>query len=574
MEVNLLDNQAYQRDSFLRAILESSSRQKIIVAGPGTGKTYTFGQLLREGTPGDKLALTFIRRLVADMADEFGDIAEVKTFHAYSKKLLHERFGGIELAPYLNSVVSQDAAAFDYPPTNFRGPFQRLEEGRWEIGFFLARGDYYRAVSFDDSVYRVYRAVRDGQMELPAYSQIVIDEYQDFNLLEVSFIEMLRENSPTLVVGDDDQAVYRLRNSSPQFLRERYLSHNVQSFELPFCSRCPQCVVKATVNFINSSQDLGAFRGRIPRRFVPYLVGKEDLNARYPTVTNAQTTNVACLQNLIAQLITEIPEEEIIDSHTSGYPSALIIGQRQYLNPISKYLESRFPDVSFSQGSDPDYSLNDAYELLLKDEASNLGWRLLAGCVMTNAQLIEVIRRSSEGALMRDLLGTDLVSRHHTILNELRNDYENLNFEIIQSELGDCADSVIEYFFPGEPEDVPEPDLKQPSILLSSFQGSKGLSAGHVFIVGVNQGEMPSLSPDGQIDDIEFSKFIVAMTRAKSKLYIFANRWYFKPKPPAKTPSSFISMIPQNLVADYGYIKSADISRVVNGVFRTRNHVS
>ena len=33
------------------------------------------------------------------MEDDLGDLAEVKTFHAFCKRLLHEKRGGFELYP-------------------------------------------------------------------------------------------------------------------------------------------------------------------------------------------------------------------------------------------------------------------------------------------------------------------------------------------------------------------------------------------------------------------------------------------------------------------------------------------
>ena len=103
MTIDLLQDQAAQRQKYLDAILRSSSPRKLIVAGPGTGKTYTFAQLLRKSGTGHKLALTFIRKLVVDMESEFGELAEVKTFHAYCKKLLHEKLRWNRLFPLLDA---------------------------------------------------------------------------------------------------------------------------------------------------------------------------------------------------------------------------------------------------------------------------------------------------------------------------------------------------------------------------------------------------------------------------------------------------------------------------------------
>jgi len=140
------------------------------------------------------------------MHNEFGEVAEVKTFHAYCKMLLHQRFGAIDLIPFLAQVIVEDANAQGLAFSSFKDAFQTLQEDSPEVAYFLERGMYYRAVSFDDSVFRVYQEVNSGTLSLPTYAQFVIDEFQDFNPLEAALIDQLQQNSPILIVGDDDQS--------------------------------------------------------------------------------------------------------------------------------------------------------------------------------------------------------------------------------------------------------------------------------------------------------------------------------------------------------------------------------
>lgn len=73
-----------ERHRFLEALLRSEARLKLIVAGPGTGKTYSFKRLL-ETKPNPKVVLTFINNLVEDLARELDGIADVRTFHSFSR---------------------------------------------------------------------------------------------------------------------------------------------------------------------------------------------------------------------------------------------------------------------------------------------------------------------------------------------------------------------------------------------------------------------------------------------------------------------------------------------------------
>ena len=77
------------RQPYIDAVMESQSRKKLIVAGPGTGKSYLFRTYL-ERNPGTNVVLTFINSLVADLDKDLSEFAVVRTFHSYCKSLLHQ----------------------------------------------------------------------------------------------------------------------------------------------------------------------------------------------------------------------------------------------------------------------------------------------------------------------------------------------------------------------------------------------------------------------------------------------------------------------------------------------------
>jgi len=563
--VDLMSDQATKRQQYLEAILASDSPRKLIFAGPGTGKTYIFGRLLRSLPPDNKLALTFIRKLVADMHNEFGDVAEVKTFHAYCKMLLHQRFGAVDLIPFLTPVIEEDAKAQGLAFSPFRDAFQTLQEDSPEVAYFLERGMYYRAVSFDDSVFRVYQAVNSGTLSLPTYAQIVIDEFQDFNPLEVALIDQLQQHSPILIVGDDDQAVYSLRNSSPDHLRNKCLSGEYQVFNLPYCSRCPRVVVEATTAFVDAVYNSGGFVRRIPRPFVPYLDDKAYENDAYPKVLTATTANIRGLASLIGKAISKIPEQDIHEAHEKKYPCVLIVGQRQYLNPLHKSLRQHYPHIEFRQAEAPAYSLGDGYELLLEREDSNLGWRVLAGCELAPADLEFVLAATHDRTQFYSLLPEEFIHKHTSVLEILRaQELGESEANRIAELLGDESEGVLNRFLPSQQPEVPEPDLAHLTILLSSFEGCKGLSAGHVFIVGLNEGGMPRPDTESKLPDIECCKFIVALTRSRKSLFLLSNKWDYAPSGPGRLPSIFVQMIPSELRRDGGYLKAAGMDVFLN----------
>lgn len=557
---SLLENQKEKRKKFVEDILASENPRKLIVAGPGTGKTFTFGELLKKHAGKQNLALTFIRKLVADMEKDLAEYAEVKTFHAYCKKLLHKQNGRIELAPFLTKVIESDAAILEYNLSHFDEKFQVLDENSEEVRFYLERGDYYEVISFNDSVFRLYVAVRDGMFRLPAYDQVVVDEFQDFNPLEVAFINALEKTSPILVVGDDDQAVYHARNSSPDFLREKFYSGEYQIFQLPFCTRCPQVVVDVTNAFIQNVINSGGFKERIDRPFAPYLEGKEYENTTYPKIISATTTTIASLSKFVISEIRKIPELDIREAYEKNYPCVLIVGKRQYLNPLAKKLKDTFANVNFTESEKPDYSFLEAYELLLAQDNSNLGWRILAEFEFSNDQMKDMLQASFDGIPFVRFLPQDFLDKHEGIVTILRSEQLSEDDRLKLAELlGKQSDEVVKHFFPLEDEQEQEVDENQPTILLSSFEGCKGLSAGHVFIVGLNDGVMPQ-KHDNQIDDIDCCRFVVALTRTRKRCYLLSNKWDYSPKGvKAFKRSAFFPLIPNEYLDEKGNLASKDI---------------
>jgi hypothetical protein len=77
-----------ERDEATRRLSRSTSRLRVVVAGPGTGKTFAFEEALHE-KGGHGLAVTFIRSLGADLAERLKAEATGGTFHKYAKHLVH-----------------------------------------------------------------------------------------------------------------------------------------------------------------------------------------------------------------------------------------------------------------------------------------------------------------------------------------------------------------------------------------------------------------------------------------------------------------------------------------------------
>ena len=102
--------------------------------------------------------------------------------------------------------------------------------------------------------------VEKDKNNIPDFTQVLVDEFQDFNTLEVSLIDLLAEKSPVLLAGDDDQALYEsLKNANPKHIRQRHseTDSGYTPFCLPYCSRCTRVIVEAINDIIEGAKKEG-----------------------------------------------------------------------------------------------------------------------------------------------------------------------------------------------------------------------------------------------------------------------------------------------------------------------------
>ncbi len=559
--------QKAERGFLLKAILESKASRKIIVAGAGTGKTYTFSEVLKLNPKGTNIAMTFIRLLRNDMDDSLGGISEVRTFHEFCKKILHECRGGFILYPKLTDIVREDSLHLNVLCENIDDKFQTLDESGNEISFYLKRGDYYNTVAFNDSVYRMLRELQSDPDILSNFDQILIDEFQDFNPLEVAFIDELEKKGNILIVGDDDQAVYDSRFSTPHHLRKKFQSGHYETFELPFCSRCTEVIVNATNAILKSVQEAGGLKDRITKRYECFIELKDAENTKYPHITTAHITTMSSVEKFIRKKISEISASEIAESWENGkvYPTVLIVGARQYLNPIFKNLKAHFANIKFKQSEKNETTICDGYDYLSHNIKSNLGWRIVIDFLLVNDEIKIIIENTVTGKPMIELLPKEFVEQQTKIVSIIAKfNKDGEDNVLLLAELEKLVDKktfaeIKSKFLPKEVEEI-IPDKTQPSILLTSYQGCKGMSAGFVFIVGANNGIMPK--DVSNIPDVEICQFIVALTRTRKKCYILSEDYMYGPRDSKgkriqkKQRSIFIDLIPNGCLDNLGNINA------------------
>ena len=564
------------RSEATRRVVESEHPKRLIVSGPGTGKSYAFKLALqRKGQRG--LALTFIRSLTAELAKDLGDDADTYTFHAYSKHLFHQLGPAgltrtFSLYPPLFTLMTEDLGilgaltwstgmserAFNALASSVERTIMDLDSTSSIPDRVLRLGSYYDATSFIDLVYRVFLHLQDHPDETPEYPLVVVDEYQDFSRLETAFIAQLGLKSPLLIAGDDDQALYGFRHASADHIRNLAASSEVERHVLPFCSRCTEPVVAAVKSAIARAVGLGYLRDRLAKPYECYMPEKGDDSRRYPKVLDARCSIHRYMAEYVASEIPRIPQDDIDASVAGRHPTVLVVAPKQFVRPIYNYLhDGPYPQADLRVSDPLPVAPFDGYVRLAHEPDSNLGWRIL----------IHFDRFDGWVEAVRDALGTgdQIVTRLPSAWRDERLlraralrrllDGEPVDDEDVER-LADAADVSAEELHalvaertPAEEDGEPTPPPVEaaveedgpasPTILCTTLKGAKGLSAQHVFVAGLMNGHFPR-DPAGPTDE-EICEFLVALSRTRKQCHLVSTRIFAGP-PPLR-PSVFLSWV-------------------------------
>jgi superfamily I DNA/RNA helicase len=106
-------------------------------------------------------------------------------------------------------------------------------------------------------------------------------------------------------------------------------------------------------------------------------------------------------------------------------------------------------------------------------------------------------------------------------------------------------------------EEHVEESAKRVRIKLTNFYGSKGLSALHTIVIGLNNYVFPK--DPGHLSDDEACKFIVALTRARRSCSLVTNGQFDRSKKRLfYDPSEYLQLLP-------GELKDSKKYRIVRG---------
>lgn len=280
----------------------------LIIAGAGTGKTKTLtfrtAYLLENGiSPKNILLLTFTNKAANEMKDRIKKLLKNQsaseitacTFHSFCCKMLRIYGEHIQLSQHFSILTPSDntksmdiVKAENMDKYNFKGfPSSKIITGDISVAInknidfaeimrqkkkvyyssevvekvleLKAEWEQYKEdnsmVNYDDMMLlflKLLQTKEDIRKRIEEqFRYIMVDEYQDTNILQDQIVNLLRqENTNLCVVGDDMQSLYSFRGAEV---------HNI----LDFPEKHPGCSIIKLENNYRSNQEILNLSNRV-----------------------------------------------------------------------------------------------------------------------------------------------------------------------------------------------------------------------------------------------------------------------------------------------------------------------
>ncbi len=547
-----------------------------VIAGPGTGKTYTLIEHIRylieeqQVDPNEITAVTFTNKAAGELRERLNKrltnkrtarAVHIGTFHSICLALLQDlQEQRTLLAPYdalaIADVVKKELEMSETPKTILQAISARkngletaeiLPEEAYRR--YTEKLEQYQAMDFDDLIVSVWKSFSQCGQALDAlrkqFQYLLVDEFQDINPAQLALIlQWSVQNRELFVIGDPDQAIYGFRGSDPRcFERLKERSVHYRQIALTENYRSAPEILQCAEQIIKKLPESAAGGSRVLRprssaegsvrqlaadsafseaiflaKEINRLVGGIDmLDAHQQT---SEENDVLCSFSDIAVLYRTHRQAAVLEEclRKEGIPY-IVSGRDRFLEKE----EVRKAICFFSSVVFPGHQIAAAHsENLLGKEA-----------YVRLKHLFSPERLKRESA--SDLLVSWMAETNEKATDSLRKLCE---MAVCYPTLPELLQNLIL----GEEIDVRRYGGKQyqsNAVTITTLHGAKGLEFPVVFICGVSDGILPLRLAEKPVElDEERRLFYVGMTRAKKQLFLLTS----------STPSSFLRDIPANML--------------------------
>jgi DNA helicase-2/ATP-dependent DNA helicase PcrA len=484
-----------------------SNEQELLLAGPGTGKTTYIKNLLKDYDSTENiLILSFTKATIRDLLKNFKE-------------------NSIDITPKQCMTVHQ--LAFKINPKKNLYILDEKEDSilnsvskklNIEFGYLCK---ILQCETFNQMIENSINIIKNNpvyiQDELGILDLLIIDEYQDLNENDREFVSLLFPLcKKILVLGDDDQSIYEFRDASNKGIISIYNDTNFT--KIPYdniCHRCPGNVVDCCNSLISHNKD----------RIDKYMQKERENGTLIKKQFLTQQETAIWIVNEINKIkkVAENQHDSImilspVKVATSKLVSELDKRNIKYSNLYSKKtsleLEQQIWEISSI------YLKNNLVPCICSILTDNNSTKKESFIKAFNQQL----KTNTEYEEMQHIVYPFLKAR---VIKAIR-DGTDINLYITDTKLSKLEEILEEK----DPEEEiftylrerrsQESLFNEQGINIMSIHKSKGLSADHVFILGLVDGFLPNKSKNLQSIEEQRRILYVGMSRAKKSLYLIS----------------------------------------------------
>lgn len=355
----------------------------IVLAGPGSGKTTVIAHRVENlikkfGVDSKKiLVISFTKASAIDMEHRFNNLFRNEnkvtfgTFHSVFFRIVRSKYGyqlnsilnEFEKNNILKSIAQEIGIEYDDEEEflkNINLEISLIKNNLIELEHYNSMNfssddlkSIYRMyedfkeeknkIDFDDMLFKCYEILKTENSILEKwqnqYEYILIDEFQDINLVQYRCIQFLREkNRNIFVVGDDDQSIYKFRGANVEIML---------NFEKDF-ENCKKVILNTNYRSTNEIIKLSnKIIGENTLRFEKTIIGT-DINYKYPTMLKyedvfQESREVAKrIHNLVKE--RGIDESEIAVIYRTNIQAFSLVQSLQDFN-IPVVLKDSYPSI-------------------------------------------------------------------------------------------------------------------------------------------------------------------------------------------------------------------------------------
>jgi DNA helicase-2/ATP-dependent DNA helicase PcrA len=432
----------------------------------------------------------------------------------------------------------------------------------------------FEKIDFDDMILLCYELLCNDKTLLDLcrkkFRFILIDEYQDINLMQYKVIELLIGKEKNLfIVGDDDQSIYGFRGSEPRFMLEfanSFKDDDPKTYNLNINYRCGSDILNNALLVIGENKerllkDLKADGSNGTGCLVPLkFTTKENQYNSIKTFLLRQKDNLSnisiiCRTNSECMSIAAMLKEEKIPTNLDECSKSFL--ESESVMVLINYL--KFSSVE--KRREFFYKImNKPLRYISREAVSTeiVNEMAVKRFYKSNKRMLEEVNKLFSQINMISHMRPSLSVRY--IRKEIRIDrafpkekeqldeFEKLarNFEDTKSLLNEMENRIGEKV----DEKVAKKRNNGNFVKLLTMHGSKGLEFDMVWIPDLNEGIIPSrgAATESQIEE-ERRMLYVAMTRAKQALMV---SFVTGTKENAMLPSRFLRPIRSKWTLKYG----------------------